>query len=122
MLSMFSNEYTQISFKLENERLFIQDISFFGKKLAGGACGTPHSFVFLVGGAYGGRQFNRHAVEGEILSYVSHSVKEFDGGKQLIIEEKNERISVKTTYVLYNGIAVLSCKSFETPRSCIVTP
>lgn len=102
-----SNAYTDIEFCVENENVSIQTLSFFGKQQVNSKSKGTHSCVFLTGGAYFARHFDRNAVLGEKFTFVdSKLVQEIDKQK-LIITEQSERLLVRSVYTLYKEFATL---------------
>ena len=106
----FQNDYTKICFMLENQHFFIKSISFKGKEFIYYEQGIKHSNVFIVGEGYRQKIMGRYSLGGEELFFVSYIQEEYENKKELVVEEKNEKIYVKTIYSLYNNSAVLQCR------------
>ncbi len=111
MLNMcFENRYTKVEFEIRDEQLFITSVFFNDKQFVKRVKGIKHSNVFIVGQTYLGKLFHRYALGGEKLQFRGYLQDDFDDRKELIVEEQNDKIYVKTTYVLYHNSGVLQCK------------
>ena len=107
---IFENKYTKIEFLIQDYKVFIKSIYFEEKEFISYTNGIQHSNIFLVGEVYGRKIFNRYAVGGEELDFLGYMQENFEDRDELIIEEQNDKIYVKTTYILYKNSAVLQCK------------
>ena len=108
---ILKNDYTTVVFQCKEEKIFIKSIAFSGKEYVYYEDGMQHSNVFCLGEYYPrGKMFNRYEFGGEALSFVGANEIRIGDKKELIIEEKNDRISVKTIYTLYDNSATLSVK------------
>lgn len=106
----FSNEYTELVLEIRENKIFMRGLFCAGKPYAYTEQSLPHSFVFLIGEPYLGKNFSRYTREGEKFSYVGHKQVCVDGKKELIIEERNEKLSVRTIYSLFDDCGVLECR------------
>ncbi len=104
----FGNNYTTIKFSVVDDRLFLQSIAFGGKNFIEYAKGMEHGRVFLVGGHYPDRLFNRYGGTSEKLQFVDFQEVKEENAKKLIVLEKNEKILVKTVYTLLKDSGTVS--------------
>lgn len=108
---IFKNDYTNVVFQCKENKIFIESIAFSGKEYVYHKEGMQHSNVFFLGKYYPrGKMFNRYEFGGEDLLFVGAKERQFDNKKELIVEEKNEKIFVKTIYELYDNSATLQCR------------
>lgn len=107
---IFGNKYTKIEFLIQDQEIFIKSILFEGKEFVYYEKGIKHSNVFLVGEIYPRKIFNRYTIGGEELKVLGYMQENFENRDELTIEEHNDIIYVKTTYILYKNSAVLQCK------------
>lgn len=117
----FKNQRTEIKFDIvkeaEKERVYIKELLFDGKSFALYKKGIPHTHLYFLGTPYKGKMFNRYANFGEDLFFTAKKQNLFNDKKQLVIEERNDRVLVKTFYTLYENSAVLSVKK-EVTNTC----
>lgn len=106
----FRNEKTALILEEKEGEVYIKELSFNGKAYSSAGEGMKHSYVFLVGQHYRGKIFNRYSLGGEKLQFVKAEEASDEEKKTLTVEEKNERILVKTKYTLYHNTAVLQCQ------------
>ena len=117
MTLKFGNAYTEIELEEKENCLFFKRITCFGTSYVYHTEGAAHSFIYLIGKNYVGKLFNRYGRMGEKLFYVNSQENSYDSYKEFIVYEKNETLSVKTIYTLYNNSAVLSCRKEVTSLS-----
>ena len=117
MLINFGNEKTSLILEEKQGAIYIKELSFLGKPYASAPAGMQHSCVFLLGGSYRGKVYNRYNFGGEKLAFVKAEETQDDEKKTLTVEEQNEKITVKTIYTLYHNTAVLQCKKAVTNRT-----
>ncbi len=109
MTIKFENGCAELSFDVAENKIYLKEYNCFGKTYVSVRKNIPHSYVYIIGGAYVGKYFNRYGRQGENLNYVSHSETSFAGGKELTVVERNAVMRVETVYTLYDGCAVLKC-------------
>ena len=107
---IFENQKTRMEFAVEDKKIVIRRISFFGKDYVVFLAGMQHSYVFLIGEAYRRKIMNRYGVGGEELYFAGSTLEADENKQQLEIVEKNDRVLVVTTYTLYNDNATIICK------------
>ena len=111
---LFQNEWTTIKFAIvkngEENRIFIKELYFDGKQFVSTRNNLRHTNVSFIGTAYRKKLFNRYEIFGEDLLFVSAKQVDFSDKKQFIVEEKNNRVAVKTIYTLYSNSRVLAVK------------
>ncbi len=114
MQFQLNNQFTEMNFAVEEGKVLIRKITFFGKDYVNNPKGDDLSVIMLTGGRYPSKTFGRCTVVGEVLEYVSHELTR-EGNKQtLCIEEKNELMRVKTYFLLMDESAVVrSWKEIE---------
>ena len=117
----FKNGRAKIEFKVvkkaEGARLYVTGISFNGQEFVRYNKGVEHTYLFLLGAVCRGKNFNRYAALGEDLFFVDATEINFEDKKQFIVEEKNNRVAVRTIYTLFNNSAMLSVKKEVTNLS-----
>ena len=99
---ILENQKARVEFSVVEKKIVIHKVSFFGKDYVTFPAGMQHSYVFLVGKAYRRKIMNRYGVGGEDLYFVGSTLETDDEKKQLEIVEKNNLVSVVTTYSYIN--------------------
>ncbi len=110
MTFQFGNEYATLHFEVKEERAYITKVIFFEKNYINGENGDVLSRIILTGGQYPGKLFSRYGGRKtfESLTYVTHSVRDEGDKSVLCIEEKNERLLVKSYFSIYKNSAVIA--------------
>ncbi len=106
----FGNEYAKLLFEVKESKAYIKQVLFLGKNYVDNKNGDEISRILLTDGQYPGKLFSRYGGKKtfEPLTYITHSFQEESGKKVLCIEEKNEKLGVKSYFSIYKNSGVIA--------------
>ncbi len=124
------NAFATLRFEVKNERAYVTRISFSGKDYYNFPKGNVVTQMYLTDGVYPGKNYGKYCFGGENLLYVAHDLQKTEGEQVLCIEEKNEKVGVKTYFTLldnggvvniYKEVTNISAEEFDLECVNVVT-
>ncbi len=100
-----TNGLVGIIFQVEENKVLLKTLKFGEQDFLDSEKGVVNSYVHLSGGDYRGHFFGGYAKVSEIFNYVSHEIVDNGTSKKLVILEENDKLSVKTSYLIRQGLA-----------------